>query len=633
MLNKTDFYFSYILKLTLKIVITMDLRIKKLFFILLAVTLFSCSESQKVIKENKENDKFFQKTEHYFKNQTAKEKFINGLIREEQGDYTGAILDYYDALNYDSSAGIYFALAKNYYRLNRISNAIKNIQIAEKKDSTNIDFKLFSAEIYRYAKLYDRAIDEYKKALALDSLNIKALYGLAQLYEAKRPTDAMNLYKKLLKVTGPRWDVLFAMADLSTRMGNLPETIDYTKKLIKINPSEPVLKKILVELYIRNKQYDDALKVVNDLIPLYPDDLQLWQYKADIYVLKKDWKNSYKTYLKIIQSNDVPLQSKFTIATSYINQFEQDKDTVLLDYAKNLMLEIDADTLDWRIKATLGDIYQRAGKDSLAIEYLKQAANEAEWNSNIWIQLGGLLFDTGRYKEAAETLTKVADNFPDNYYIHWILGLAYGQIKEFEKSKKHLLRAANLNPNDANINQSLAFTLTQLKKYDEALQYLEKAKRINPNNAQVYSMMGMIYDDLEQWGKCNDAYEHALAIDSSNILIMNNYAYSLSKQNKDLDKALKLVNKALEKAPDNGSYLDTKGWILFKLGKIKKAKDYVERALKKDKASAEVNEHMGEILLKLGNKKEALKYFEKAKELDPNLKGLDEKISELKNAR
>ncbi len=609
---------------------------KKILLIIVAViyvALLSGCSGSKEIEKQKENDRFLRKTEVYFKNQTAKEKFINGLIREEQGDYTGAILEYYDALNYDSSAGIYFALAKNYFRLDRISNAIKNIRIAEQKDPENIDYKLFAAEIYRYAKLYDKAIEQYEKALVLDSLNVKALYGLAQLSEAKRPTEAMNLYKKLLNVTGPRWDVLISMADLSTRMGKLDETIAYTKKLIKLNPSEPVLKKILIELYTRQEKYDEALEIVNDLLPLYPNDLQLIEYKASIYVFKKDWEKSYETYCKLIESNDVPLERKFLIATSYINQFEQDKDTLLLEYAKNLMLEIDTDTLDWRIKATLGDIYQRAGKDSLAIEYFKQATLEAEWNSSLWVQLGGLLFDNGRYKEATEELSKVADNFPDNFYLHWILGLSYGQLNEFEKSKKHLLKAAHLNPNDVNVNQSLAFTLTRLKEYKEALRYLEYAKKIAPNNPQIYSMLGMIYDDMEDWEKCNEAYERALAIDSTDILIMNNYAYSLSKQNKNLERALELVNKALEQAPDNASYLDTKGWILFKMGKIKEAEKFVKQALEKETESAEVNEHMGEILLKLGNKKDALRYFEKAKRIDPQLKGIKEKIELLKNEK
>ncbi len=608
------------------------MKTKTLFFgaLLLALFAVACSGTVKSQKQI-ENDEFLRKTEIYFKNQTAKEKFINGLIREEQGDYTGAILEYYDALNYDSSAGIYFALAKNYFRLDRISNAIKNIRIAEEKDPQNIDYKLFAAEIYRYAKLYDKAIEQYEKALAADSLNVKALYGLAQLSEAKRPTEAMNLYKKILDVTGPRWDVLIAMADLSTRMGNLDETIAYTKKLIKLNPSEPVLKKILIELYVRSEKYDEALKIVKDLEPIYPNDLQLIEYEASIYVFKKDWEKSYETYRKLVQSNDVPLDRKFLIATSYINQFEQDKDTVLLDYAKNLMLEIDADTLDWRVKAALGDIYQRAGKDSLAIEFFKQATREAEWNSTLWVQLGGLLFDNGRYKEAAEELSKVAENFPDNFYLHWILGLSYAQLNEFEKSKKYLLRAAHLNPNDANVNQSLAFTLTRLREYDEALRYLEYAKKIDPNNPQVYSMLGMIYDDMEEWDKCNEAYERALAIDSTDILIMNNYAYSLSKQNKNLERALELVNKALEGAPGNASYLDTKGWILFKMGKTDEAEKLISEALEKEKGSAEVNEHMGEILLKRGDKKGALKYFEEAKKLDPNLKGIDEKIRKLKN--
>ncbi len=589
---------------------------KKLISIYLSLLfLVGCSSSLKTTTDTSTNDANSRAIEKYLTTFSAESKFINGLIREQKGDYSGAILEYYDALKYDSSSGIYYTLAKDFYTLDKISNALKNIQRAIAKDGNNIEYRFLAATIYKYAHLRDSAIVQFKAVLKIDSTNPKALYGLARLYEAKRPMDAMALYEKTLRVVGPDWDALLAMADLSERMGKLEQTIDYVKKMIKIAPANLNLKKILIELYIRNRNYDEALSVLNNVIPLFPNDLNLIEYKANIYVQKKEWEKSFEEYSKYIGSSDVNFGKKFLIAASFINQAEEDKDTTLLPYGEKLMKQIDADSLDWRVKAALGDIYQRENKDSLAVKYLKEAINLAEWNSRIWVQLGGLLFDGRKFDKAITEMLKAVEHFPDNFVINIILGLSYSQKGELQGAKKYLEKAVSLNPNDLNANSALGFTLYQLKEYKEAEKYLLNAIKISPN-AQLYGMLGMIYDDEKEWSKCDAAYKKALAMDSTSALTMNNYAYSLTKRDStDLDFALRLVNKALKAEPNNSSYLDTKGWILFKMGNAKDAEDYVLRALKTDSENEEVLKHMAAIYKKLGNEKKAEEYRLKAKKV------------------
>ncbi len=587
---------------------------RKIVIIYFLLLFAGCSSYNVVKNSENNNSKNSDKIESYFKSQAAQNKFINGLIKEQKGDYSGAILEYYDALNYDSSAGIFYTISKDYFALDKVSNALKSIEIAIKKDPSNYQYRFLAAHIYKYAHLRDSAITQYKLILKSDSTNPKALFGLARLYEAKRPMQSMRLYKKILEVVGPEWEVLVSLADLSQRLGKLDETIKYAKKMSHLAPSNLNLKKLLVELYIRNKEYENGLKILNELIPQYPNDLQLIEYKANIYVLNKEWRKSFEQYSKYVKSNDVSFGKKFLIAASFINQAQTDNDTTLLPFAEKLMLQIDSDSLDWRVKAALGDIYQRERRDSLAIEYLKQAVNLAEWNSNIWVQLGGLLFDNHKYDEAITEMSKAVNNFPDDFVINLILGLSYSQKQNNVEAKKYLLKAVSLNPNDLNANSALGFTLYQLKEYSDAEKYLNNAIKINPKNPQIYGMLGMIYDDLKEWGKCDTAYMTALRLDSTSALTMNNYAYSLTKRDSsDLDFALKLVNKALEKEPENSSYLDTKGWILYKLGRAKEAVDYVYKALQKDENNTEVLEHMGKIYLKLGENKKGQFYLEKAK--------------------
>jgi tetratricopeptide (TPR) repeat protein len=119
-----------------------------------------------------------------------------------------------------------------------------------------------------------------------------------------------------------------------------------------------------------------------------------------------------------------------------------------------------------------------------------------------------------------------------------------------------------------------------------------------------------------------------LSIDSTNALVLNNYAYALAERGTELDKALKMVTKALEIDSTNSSYLDTKGWVHYKLGEYDKAKDYIEQSLEANPDNAEVADHLGDVYYKLGDKAKAIEYWQKAYEIDPEREGLKEKIDE-----
>lgn len=96
----------------------------------------------------------------------------------------------------------------------------------------------------------------------------------------------------------------------------------------------------------------------------------------------------------------------------------------------------------------------------------------------------------------------------------------------------------------------------------------------------------------------------------------------------DLDKAEKLSKQSMEIEPENSSYLDTYGWILYQKKDYEKAKIYIEKSLVITPNSAEVLEHLGDIQFKLNQKEEAMKNWKRAKELGSSGEFLDKKIKE-----
>ena len=554
----------------------------------------------------------------------AAEHFIIGSIADLKGQYAEAILEYQEALRLDPQPGIYYALGKDYFKLNKLSQALGHSKKSVELEPNNTEYNTLLAKIFTAARQNDSALVVYEKIISIDSSNINAYYNLGMLYEKDRPMQALGVYRKLLEITGPEWSVLVKIADLNERMGNVEETIQTFEELLELNPSSLDLQKILIESYIKAAKYDKALSMLNIALTLFPSDINLIEYKANIFVQKGNWREAAKEYFKILENEKVPFESKIRIGAAFLS--ESAKDSTLLPVAKNIIEKIDRDTTDWQVKVYLGEIAIKENNDSLAIQFLTEASKLAAWNSQIWVRLGVLLFENGKYKAASEEMQKAVKNFPDEYLINMVLGLSLSQQNAHTKAKPYLQKAVNLNPNDVNALSAFGFTLNQLKEDDEALYYLNKAISIDPNSVQVLGMMGMIYDSKKMWKECDASYEKALRLDSTDATLLNNYAYSLAERGIELERALKMSQLAVDAEPENSSFLDTIGWIYFKLGELERAKTYIDQAVKRENNNATLLDHLGDVIFKLGDKARAVEIWKEAFELDSTKHEIQKKI-------
>jgi tetratricopeptide (TPR) repeat protein len=336
------------------------------------------------------------------------------------------------------------------------------------------------------------------------------------------------------------------------------------------------------------------------------------------------WEEAKSEYLKIITDKSVDLQVKIKIGSMFISQASVD--STALGNAKDIFTAIEKDTSDWQVNLYLGEICLQEKNDSCAIDYFRIVTEQASWNVEPWIRLGGILFDNHNYAEAAQEMEKAVKSFPDEYVINVILGLSYAQEGVHDLAEVYLAKAVKLNPNDFNSLFAYGFTLNRLDKKDEAIKYLKMALRINSESPEVHSLLGSIYSEKKMYKECDESYEKALAIDSTDILTLNNYAYSLSERGEKLDYALEMVKKSVESDPENSSYLDTIGWVYFKLGDYEKAYNFIEKAIKVEDTNSVLVEHLGDVLFKKGEKERAIETWKKALELDKNNKELIDKI-------
>ncbi len=562
----------------------------------------------------------------------ASDLVVDAAIDEMSGKYAEAILNYQEALKLDPQPGVHFAISKGYLRLKKIAPALEHAQKAVEGAPEDSEYLSLLGRLYLINRNIDSARSVYERVVKVDSTSSESLFTLAQLYEAGNPQKALNLYNRILKLVGPEWNVLVKIAGLNEKLGKVDETISTLEKLVKKNPSNLDLQKLLIQTYLKNNNFDKAITGAASAITLFPNDVNLIEMRAQAFIRSEKWQDGADEYIKLIHNKKIPFDTKIKIAGGFVN--EALDDSTLLNIAAQVLTAIDQDSTAWQVHSMLGEVFGKEQNDSLSIVHYKKASELAEWNSQVLSKYGVALFQAGKYEECITEMSKAIKKFPDDYVINFVYGLSLSQLKKNKEAEPYLEKAVILNPNDVNTLSVYGFTLNQLKKEDKAIKYIEKGLSLDPENTQLLGMAGMICDGKKQFKKCDYYYEKALSVDSSNALILNNYAYSISERNiysnakkkLQLKKALKMVNVSLAQEPENSSYLDTKGWIYYQLGNIDSAKVYVLLSLKQDGKNASVLDHLGDIESKLDNKAEAIKYWKQALELDKENKDISAKI-------
>ncbi len=592
------------------------------FFTLLVVGFFGCSTAVKNGTDSGVNQNTKSLTTDV--KRKALDLFLNGSNADAKGDYASAILEYQEAAQLDPSGGIYYAIAKDYFFLNKLSFALQNISKAVTYEPENTEYLFLQEEIYSAAKQNDEAISVLEKIISIDSTNINAYYKLARLYEPNRPKQALEVYQKVTKQIGNEWTVLTRVADLYERLGDNEKAVETLESLSEIDPANKELQKVIVDFYLRTKNYEKALLLVEDVLRSYPHDLEARETKARIFVLQNNWAKASEEYQFILEQKDVPLETKISIGATYFqNSF---KDSTLLPIAKKLFSTIDKDTTDWQVKLHLGAIATVEQNDSLATSYYNLVIELAPWHPEGWIRLGGLYFDNKKYNETVKVLSMGITKFPEDFTINLLLGVSFAQLDKHDSAKIYLSKAVELNGNDINALTSFGYTLSQLKENEKAIFYISKAIKLDPGNVDLLGTLGLIYDGQEAWRECDSVYSLALKNSPTNALINNNYAYSLSKRAVRLDEALAMAKIAITAEPKNSSYLDTIGWVYFQLGDYNNAKKYINEALEVGGDKAVILDHLGDVLYKLGEKEGAISTWKKAFELDNTIGGLESKI-------
>jgi len=278
-------------------------------------------------------------------------------------------------------------------------------------------------------------------------------------------------------------------------------------------------------------------------------------------------------------------------------------------------------------------MFDRLGKNSLAIEEYKLALKADYDNSDIHLNLASSYIKNKEINKAVEELG-IAINFdPEAVEPHAILGLIYSlQNKPDEANREFeiaLQNASKLEPQNTEIYKSLGTVYLRQNKLKEAESVYRLILDLTPQDAEAHFYLGTIYHEQKKKQLAEKEVKEAIKIKSDYPEALNYLGYVYVEDNRNLGQAESMINKALEMEPDNGAYIDSLGWLYYKKGRLKEALVKIEKASKLLEDPV-IFDHLGDIYYKMGDKNNAEVNWQKSLQLDPTQDLIKEKIHNLK---
>lgn len=511
-------------------------------------------------------------------------------------------------------------------------------------------------ELRRSLAMMRPFVDKYP-----DDVNENITYGY-YAYALGDNKEAIRVFHRLDSLRPDQTSTLGHLAKAYMAEGMIDSAINALSKYERIEGHDPNLTIEKVSYHFAKHDTVGALKEVSELVASNPKEASFLILKGNIFGMINQPDSAFHYFTKAERTNPNYGGAKLALADYYHNQ----GDSAMYDLkiyqalmSEDFVLEQKVGLLGEYLQTLLSNSQNTARGDSLFQSLRNQYPHEPQ----VLDLSARYSAAKGNYEEAIDEIGYAISQSPSDEKYRGQLMTYYIAADQPEKAMEVYREVLEFNREPmSSLTTLYASAAQQSENYPEAIKaYTKLIQGIAPSLpndttftlrqlpstisyedmmrlAQIYTMIGDSYYLDKKTQKAFNVYENALLLDPKNALALNNYAYFLSVEGKDLDRAREMSEKSLEgENSNNPTFLDTYAWILYKAGDYNDALKYQEAAIKTSEESAsessDLYDHYGDILQANNELESALNAYGKALELDPNSSEIKEKIKKLQHEK
>ena len=493
------------------------------------------------------------------------------------------------------------------------------------------------SQYYMFLRQVPQGQEALEKAVASAPDNYWYSQGLASLYQQQNELDkAITLLEQMAVRFPGKQDPLFNLLDLYGRQEKYDEVISTLNRLEKHMGKNEQLSMEKFRIYLQMKDDKKAFQEIESLVQEYPMDMRYQVILGDVYLQNGKKQEAYDVYQKVLAAEPDNPMAIFSMASYYKQTgqeglYQQQLDTLLLN--KKVTPDTKVNVMRQMIVEN-----EQADKDSTQIIALFDRIMKQEQDDpQIPMLYAQYLLSKNMEAESVPVLEQVVDLDPTNKAARMMLVGTAVRKEDYKQIIKVCESGIEATPDALEFYYYLAIAYNQAEQPDSVVSICKRALEHTTADSKkevvsdFYSILGDMYHTQKQMKEAYAAYDSALVYNPSNIGALNNYAYYLSVERRDLDKAEEMSYKTVKAEPNNATYLDTYAWILFEKGNYAEARIYIDNAMKSDDEKSDVIvEHCGDIYYMTGDVDGALSYWKKALEMGSESKTLKQKIEKKK---
>ena len=511
---------------------------------------------------------------------------------------------------------------------------------ADRKDSLQ-SYNYFFLEAMRQQDMGNltAAFDLLRHARELNPQAPEVYYQLASFYvDMKKDALAREYFEKAASLDPENSAYQEKLGKLYVSQKDYPNAIKAFERLYESNKTRSDVLQILYQLYGSQNEYKMMIKCLERLETLEGTNEQISLSKMQIYEQMGEKRKEYDELKSLVDSHPLDLNYRVMFGNWLLQngkKKEEDPDNSLA-------------------KLSMMDYYNNIGDKATAKTILQELLQSPKTEKETKLELLRQII-TSSQKDNNPDSTEVMRQFsvalavPQEDADIYMLKAAYMTLRKWPKAEINRVyeKAIEVEPDNSRARVALIQNIWETEDYDKVIAICRPAIEYNPDEMAFYYFQGMAQfqkhdsdaaletfrkgvgqikpdsnpgivsdfyaimgDILHEKGRNDEAfqaYDSCLQWKADNVAALNNYAYYLSEENKNLTKAEQMSYKTIKAEPNNSTYLDTYAWILFQQKRYEEAKIYIEQAIRNDSTlSNVVKEHAGDIYAQTGDIEKAL---------------------------
>jgi len=514
--------------------------------------------------------------------------YLEAIRQEGLGNFAEAFDLYRHCLEIDSLASeTHYAISDFYSQISKDSLALYHLKKANSLEPENDEFAERLGQYYLSQNKIEEGTRVYERLADIHRDRSEFLDILTRIYQFKKDYPKMlETLNRLEEAEGESENLTLSKMQVYSSMGDEKGAYEELLRLVKRHPNDLNYKVMMGNWLLANSRKDEALKAYKAVLKEEPTNPQAQMSLMDYYRTTGNSAEADTLLYQILENPETEAQTRISLMRQVVADNEQgggDSTRILNIFSRILSLpQLTSDMAEMHV-AYMN--FKHMPNDSILSGLNKVLAINPENIAARLQRLDIMWRDTIDEKVIAEC-EKAIDYTPEEPVLYYYLGLA----KYLNKDDAGALEA--LRKGAANIKEDTPMEIS----------------------SRIYMISGDILHSMNLPEEAYAAYDSCLNINPNEISCLNNYAYYLSEENRDLKRAEQMSYKTIKAEPENVSYLDTYAWILYMQKRYEEARIYIDQALKSDstQTSSVIFEHAGDIYIRLGLKSDASNYWQKA---------------------